>query len=102
MIARVWHGKTEVSKFEEYSTFLKKRAIPDYTKTEGFIGLHFLRKITESQAHFYCITFWESACKISAFAGKDIQKAKYYEEDKNFLLEFEDEVEHFEVFATKI
>ena len=31
--------------------------------------------------------------------AKNIEKAKYYPEDEQFLLEFEENVEHFEVFA---
>jgi hypothetical protein len=36
---------------------------------------------------------------IKNFAGQDIEKAKYYPEDDDFLLEFEEKVQHFEVFA---
>ena len=43
MIARIWHGRTKLEDFEEYSQFLKKRAIPDYKSTEGFIKLTFLK-----------------------------------------------------------
>jgi hypothetical protein len=32
-------------------------------------------------------------------AGDDFEKAKYYPEDDDFLLEFEEKVEHFEVFS---
>ena len=33
-------------------------------------------------------------------AGQDFEKAKYYPEDTQFLLEFEENVQHYEVFAT--
>ena len=36
---------------------------------------------------------------IRAFAGNEVLKAKYYTEDKDFLLEFEDEVQHYVVVA---
>ena len=35
------------------------------------------------------ITFWESEEAVRAFAGDDISVAKYYEFDKEFLLELE-------------
>ena len=35
--------------------------------------------------------------KIKAFAGEDVEVAKYYPEDKEFLLEFEPNVIHYEV-----
>ena len=34
---------------------------------------------------------------IRAFAGEDAETAKYYPEDKDFLLEFESKVVHYEV-----
>ena len=32
MIARIWNGKTKIENFEEYTEFLKTKAIPDYKK----------------------------------------------------------------------
>jgi hypothetical protein len=37
---------------------------------------------------------------IRTFAGREALKAKYYPEDKEFLLEFEPEVQHFTVVAS--
>jgi hypothetical protein len=34
---------------------------------------------------------------IRGFAGDDVEIAKYYPEDKEFLLEFEPHVVHYEV-----
>lgn len=99
MIARIWHGKTSSSDFEAYTNLLKRLAIPDYQKTEGFIGLTFLRNIINSEAHFTLITYWENMEVIKNFAGTDFEKAKYYPEDNDFLLEFEEKVQHHEVFA---
>lgn len=99
MIARIWHGKTEQSDFERYSEFLKEVAITDYKKTAGFRGLSFLRNIKGGEAHFTLITYWENWEVIKNFAGEDIEMAKYYPEDHDFLLEFEMKVEHYEVFA---
>jgi heme-degrading monooxygenase HmoA len=99
MIARIWHGKTDKSKMEEYSDFLQRVAIPDYKKIPGMHGLSFLRRILGTEAHFTLITYWNNMEAIRQFAGQDAEKAKYYPEDKNFLLEFEEKVHHFEVFA---
>ncbi len=99
MIARIWHGRTSRENYEAYTTFLKKRAIPDYQSTEGFVRLIFLRKLKGEEGHFTLITLWKDLEAIKRFAGKDYEKAKYYPEDKYFLLEFEERVEHYEVFA---
>ena len=99
MIARIWHGKTKVEDYEEYTEFLKSEAIPDYEKTEGFKKLIFLRNVKENIGHFTLITFWENIEVVKNFAGEDFEKAKYYPKDDNFLLEFEEKVIHYEVFA---
>lgn len=99
MIARVWHGKTDKSNFDAYSEFLRKTAIPDYKKTKGIQGMSFLRNVIGTEAHFTLITYWQNMEGIRAFAGEEVDKAKYYPEDKNFLLEFEEKVQHYEVFA---
>ncbi|MEO0570675.1 MAG: antibiotic biosynthesis monooxygenase [Bacteroidota bacterium] len=99
MVARIWHGKTSIEKFESYTQFLKEVAIPDYQKTEGFINLTFLRKGINNEGHFTLITFWKNIEVIKNFAGEDFEKAKYYPEDDGFLLEFEEKVQHHEVFA---
>jgi heme-degrading monooxygenase HmoA len=101
MIARIWHGKTDISNFENYAIFLREVAIPDYKKTPGYKGLNFLRNSKTGEAHFYLITYWENIEVIKNFAGQDFEKAKYYPEDNNFLLEFEEYVEHYEVFASQ-
>lgn len=99
MIARIWHGKTNKSKFDRYSEILEKIAIPDYQKTEGFKGLTFLRNIVGDEAHFNLITYWENMEVIKNFAGVDFEKAKYYPIDDDYLLEFEQNVQHYQVFA---
>src|SRR3982751_5405765 len=100
MIARLWHGKTSKSDFDAYTELLKRLAIPDYQKAIGFKGLSFLRNIEDDEAHFTLVTYWENIEVIKNFAGEDFEKAKYYQEDSNYLLEFEEKVKHFEVFAT--
>lgn len=100
MIARIWHGKTSIADYDTYTDFLKQKAIPDYQKTEGFRELSFLRNIENGEAHYILITYWENLEVIKNFAGQDFEKAKYYPEDKGYLLEFEEKVRHFEVFAS--
>ncbi|MEM6735520.1 MAG: antibiotic biosynthesis monooxygenase [Bacteroidota bacterium] len=99
MIARIWHGRTKAQHFESYTHFMKERAIPDYRETDGFVKLSFLRRLEGDQAHFTLITYWDNLEVIKNFAGEDFEKAKYYPEDTNYLLEFEEQVMHYEVFS---
>lgn len=100
MIARIWHGRTSIENFETYTRFLQEVAVPDYKKTKGFVSLSFLKQIENAAGHFTLITYWENLEVIKNFGGEDYEKAKYYPEDDGFLLEFEENVQHHEVFAS--
>jgi hypothetical protein len=83
MIARIWHGKTRPEKADSYLDYLNKTGMPDYRRTAGNLGAY--------------VTFWDSYDAIKRFAGKNYEKARYYPEDAEFLLEMEPKVQHFEV-----
>ena len=97
MIARLWHGRVPSSKAEAYRAFLNARAIPDYRSVPGNLSVHVLERREGDVTHFITLTFWESLGAIRAFAGEDLERAKYYPEDAGFLLEFEPGVVHYEV-----
>ncbi len=97
MIARIWHGTTKANDAAAYLRFLEERAIPDYRSVPGNRGVHILHRVEGDRAHFLTLTFWDSRLAIEGFAGKNIDIAKYYPEDKNYLLEFEPTVIHYEV-----
>ena len=78
---------------------MKEVAVPDYKKTLGFVKLSFLRRIENDIAHFTLITYWTNLAVIKNFAGQNYEISKYYPEDKQYLLEFEEKVKHFEVFT---
>ena len=97
MIVRMWHGRVETSKAQAYREFLNRRAIPDYQSVAGNISVHILERPEGAVTHFITMTFWQNVEVIRGFAGDDIEAAKYYPEDKDFLLEFEPTVVHYEV-----
>jgi len=99
MICRIWHGRTPRTKADAYAAFLEQRAIPDYRSVPGNIDVAVLRRDDGDVTHFLTVTRWESEQAISAFAGDDLLVAKYYPEDREFLLEFEPLVQHFNIVA---
>jgi len=101
MIARIWHGRTASAKADDYLAFLYRSGIPDYKATPGNKGAWVLRRIDANDGtvcHFITLTFWESREAIQAFAGDDIDVARYYPDDADYLLEFEPHVTHYELF----
>ncbi|MBN8737814.1 MAG: hypothetical protein J0H27_16295 [Xanthomonadales bacterium] len=99
MICRMWHGVTPRSKADDYTLFLEQRAIPDYRSVAGNLGAAVLRRDEGDVTHFMTVTHWQTEEHIHAFAGNDLLQAKYYPEDREFLLEFEPQVRHFVVSA---
>ncbi|MEM8861114.1 MAG: antibiotic biosynthesis monooxygenase [Chloroflexota bacterium] len=98
MITRTWHGRTPIAKAEEYLNLMRTVAIPDYKSTPGNISAYALYRKEGNVAHFLMVTQWESYDVIKAFAGEDIETAKYYDFDEDFLLEFEPYSYHYETY----
>jgi len=99
MICRIWHGRTARHSADAYAAFLAERAIPDYRSVTGNLSVQVLRRDEADVTHFLTVTLWESEAAIRGFAGNERLTAKYYDEDRNYLLEFEPQVQHFEVSA---
>jgi heme-degrading monooxygenase HmoA len=97
VIVRIWHGRTSRQNADAYAAFLEARAIPDYRSVPGNLGVQVLRRDESDVTHFLTVTRWTSEEAIRAFAGDDLLKAKYYPEDRGFLLEFEPQVQHYVV-----
>jgi heme-degrading monooxygenase HmoA len=93
----MWHGRVPTSKAKAYRDFVTERAIPDYQSVPGNLSVHILERAEGDVTHFITLTFWADLESIKGFAGEDVEVAKYYPEDKEFLLEFEPTVVHYEV-----
>jgi heme-degrading monooxygenase HmoA len=97
MIARSWHGSVPSAKANDYHQYLLATGLKDYAAVKGNRGVVLLKREEVDITHFQTLTFWNSIEAIKEFAGEDYEKARYYPEDKDYLLEFELLVTHFEV-----
>lgn len=99
MIARTWHGKVPKNKSEEYFSYLRNTGVKDCQKIEGNKGVFVFRNTEAEYTHFLLYSFWDSYDSIRKFAGDEIEKARYYALDNEYLLELEPNVKHYEVFS---
>ncbi len=99
MIARLWHGAVAAERAEAYGAYLEKTGIPGYRGTPGNRGVYVLRRTEGSVAHFLLVSLWESREAIRRFAGEELERARYYPEDAEFLLELEPTVTHYDVLT---
>ncbi len=97
MIARIWRGVTPAEKAEQYFEYLMETGLKDYRAVPGSRGVQVLRRTYEDKTEFLLLSLWESYEAIRAFAGDDLERAVYYPKDKEFLLELEPKVTHYEV-----
>jgi heme-degrading monooxygenase HmoA len=97
MTARTWHGAVPAEKAEAYHAYLLRTGVPDYRATPGNRGVLLLRRAEPEAAHYVLLTLWNDLAAVRAFAGDDVERARYYPEDAAFLLEMEPAVAHHDV-----
>ncbi|MEO7963062.1 MAG: antibiotic biosynthesis monooxygenase [Gemmatimonadaceae bacterium] len=102
MIARSWHGRVRAEHGDLYYEYLQRTGLHDYQATPGFRGILVQRWVEAGAAHFLITTLWESEDAIRAFAGDDIEVARYYPEDDDYLLEREPTVRHAQVLVAQM
>jgi heme-degrading monooxygenase HmoA len=102
MIARTWHGIVPREKAAAYHAFLLRQAVPDYRTISGNRGVYVLRRLEGAEVHFLLVSLWDSLGAIEAFAGADVERARYYPEDPAFLVELEPTATHYEVLAASL
>ena len=96
MIARIWHGRTKTSDADVYRQYVTDTGMNGYRSTKGNIAAQIWQRQEGDITHIYTLSWWDNYESIKSFAGEDFEKAKYYEEDENYLLEFEPTVQHYQ------
>ncbi|MGA9161364.1 MAG: antibiotic biosynthesis monooxygenase [Actinomycetota bacterium] len=97
MIARLWFGRTKAKDYDAYLAYLEESGVAALHATPGNRGAMVLRRIDGNEAEFGVISFWDSLDDVKAFAGEDVDVARYFPDDERFLLEFTPRLKHFEV-----
>ena len=100
LIARVWHGATPAEMADAYADYLSRTGVPDLRGTAGNRGVFVFRRVQDQRAEFQVISLWDSFDAIRGFAGDDYEKARYYPADREYLLDIEPYVLHYEVIKT--
>jgi heme-degrading monooxygenase HmoA len=97
MIARTWRGATKAEDAEAYLDYLNRTGFAEYRRTPGNHSALGLRRIVGDRAEFLLLSLWESEEAIRRFAGDDIEKAVFYPEDEQYLVDRDLNVSHYEV-----
>ncbi len=100
-VARIWRGATRAEDRDRYLEYLEGTGIADYLATPGNRGVEILTRIEGDRALFTIRTLWDSLDAIRAFAGDDVEVARFYPEDDAFLVDRELTAEHHDVGAIR-
>lgn len=103
MIARVWHGVVPLAKADGYGRYLtaSDRGVQDYERLPGSRGVLLMRRVEGDRVHFQLVSLWDSREAIVAYAGPDIERARYFAYDRECLLEPEPNVAHYDVLVAR-
>ncbi len=100
MIARLWRGWTAADRTDAYIDYVDRTGVAELRSTPGNLGVYVLHRPAEDdRAEFVVLSLWESREAIVAFAGEDIDVARFYPEDDDFLVQREWTCAHYEVDA---
>lgn len=96
-VARIWRSRVRPGKIRAYRRYIGATGITDYRSTAGNCGAWILSKNNDDYDDVLTLSFWDSRDAIVRFAGEPMDRAQYYPEDENYLLDFPKEVEHFDI-----
>jgi heme-degrading monooxygenase HmoA len=97
VIARIWRGRVRPGMLEEYRAYIARTGLTDYRATAGNRGAWMFTKDCDRYGEVITISLWDREESITAFAGDDVTRARYYPQDERFLLDFPERVEHYDV-----
>jgi heme-degrading monooxygenase HmoA len=97
IIARIWHGRTVASKADAYEKYLNDAGVSKIQKVPGNLGVEVLRRNQGGMTDFVVISYWTSLDAVKNYAGSDYAKVRPLERDREFLVDPEPEVAHYEV-----
>lgn len=99
-VVRLWHGWVETVNKDEYIAYMARSGMAGYRETPGNRGAYIMsRDHEDGRSTIVTVSYWESFDAIRAFAGDEIDRARFYPEDDQFLVDREWIVTHFVVGA---
>ena len=96
-VLREWRALIRRELKDEYVAYVKKTGVAAYLATPGNLGASIaVRDIDDNRAEIVTLSWWGDLAEIRAFAGEDIDRARYFPEDDRFLLTRPERVVHYD------
>ncbi len=94
----MWRGWVRTDQVTPYVEYIERTGLAAYRSTPGNLGAQmWTRDLGDGRSEVTTISWWESLDHIHGFAGEDIERAVFYPEDDEYLVDRETTVTHHEV-----
>jgi heme-degrading monooxygenase HmoA len=97
MVARIWHGRTSADKSDEYRQYLFDVGVKKIATLPGNRGVQMMMNKTADEGEFMVVSYWDSIDAIKGYAGENYTRVHDLPRDKDFLIDPETLVRHFEL-----
>ncbi|MGH9252909.1 MAG: antibiotic biosynthesis monooxygenase family protein, partial [Acidimicrobiales bacterium] len=88
MIARMWRGWVRTEQAQAYIDIVERTGMAGYRETPGNMDAQLLtRDLGDGRTEIVTLSWWPDLEHVRAFAGSDIDVARYYPEDDGFLID---------------
>jgi heme-degrading monooxygenase HmoA len=103
MIARIWHGWTNLQNADAYEQLLKHEIFISISNRNihGHKGIELLKRSINNETEFITIMYFEDLNAIKEFAGENYETAVVPENARRLLLRYDDTSQHYEVLKEK-
>ena len=103
MILRQWSARICTADEARYVAYIEETGGAHYAATEGNLGFQILTSAEPGGlSTVTTLSWWTDIEAVKRFAGEDYQRAQYYPEDDEFLVERTEFVQHHVVRTSQM
>ena len=100
MIARIWRARALEQNAQIYKKHFRGEVVHKLADIPGFRSAELLCRQEDGVVDLLVQTRWDSMEAVRKFAGESYEQAVVEPAARAVLLDFDDKVQHFEVFAS--
>jgi hypothetical protein len=96
-ILREWRAEIHRALRDEYVGYVTATGLAAYRATPGNLGATLaVRDLDAARCEIVTLSWWGALADIERFAGRDIERARYFPEDGRYLVTRPERVLHYE------
>ena len=96
-VVRMWSGVVRTADRDAYVDYVERTGMAAYRSTPGNLDAWLLtRDLEDGRTEVTTVSRWESLEAITRFAGADVERAMFYPEDDQYLVDRDERVRHYQ------